>query len=79
MLSTQAITLAVGIGMIAAAVGILGRELYFEVHVPRFRAGLIRMKQQTSGHLHWLTGVALAFLAWGPLLIALSFFDSKVL
>jgi hypothetical protein len=74
MLSTQVVVLTAGIVMIATAVGILSHDLYVEVRGARLRAGLVRMQQEVSGHLHWLTGVALAFLAWGPLLVALSFF-----
>jgi regulator of protease activity HflC (stomatin/prohibitin superfamily) len=70
MLALKNLLMAGGIGMIVAAVGILGYDLYREV--------LYRRALATPGTVavavvaRWRMSLALAMLAWGPLLLALS-------
>jgi regulator of protease activity HflC (stomatin/prohibitin superfamily) len=60
-----------GIGMIAAALAILARDFYFEF---KYRQSLALGGATAAVRLevHWRTSVALALLAWGPILLALS-------
>jgi regulator of protease activity HflC (stomatin/prohibitin superfamily) len=59
-----------GIGMIAVAAGILGYDIYLEM---RYRKALVTPGASLlppAPPLRWRTSLALAFLAWGPLLVA---------
>jgi regulator of protease activity HflC (stomatin/prohibitin superfamily) len=69
MLALKYLLMACGVGMMIAAAGILIFDLYREI--------LYRRAQATPGAitlppvvLRWRTSLALAMLAWGPLLIA---------
>ncbi|MGA2417076.1 MAG: SPFH domain-containing protein [Candidatus Sulfotelmatobacter sp.] len=72
MLALKFLLMMGGLGMIFAAVGILTYDLYREM--------LYRRAQETPGgaggaapvRLRWRASLALALLAWGPLLIAFS-------
>jgi regulator of protease activity HflC (stomatin/prohibitin superfamily) len=72
MLALKFLLMMGGLGMIFAAVGILTYDLYREM--------LYRRAQETPGgaggaapvRLRWRSSLALALLAWGPLLIAFS-------
>ena len=58
-------------GMIAAAIGILARDFYFELKYRQsVAAGTTPAVPRPE--LHWRASVALAMLAWGPILLALS-------
>lgn len=58
-----------GIGMIAAAIAILTRDFYFEF---KHRQSLAAGTPMPKPEIHWRTSIALAMLAWGPILLALS-------
>lgn len=60
-----------GIGMIAAAVAILARDFYFEF---KYRQAIAAgtTPAPTQPEIRWRISVALALLAWGPILLALS-------
>ncbi len=60
-----------GIGMIATAVAILARDFYFEI---KYRQSLAAGATPANARpeIHWRNSLALAFLAWGPILLALS-------
>jgi len=71
MLALKYLLMSGGFGMILVAVGILGYDLYREV--------LYRKALSTSGAVvppvptvRWRTSLALALLAWGPILLAFS-------
>jgi regulator of protease activity HflC (stomatin/prohibitin superfamily) len=71
MLTLKYLLITGGVGMMIVAVGILGYDLYREF--------LYRRALATPGEtaavpvvLRWRTSLALAMLAWGPLLIAFS-------
>src|SRR5437868_15016063 len=72
MLALKYLLVAGGLGMILAAVSILGYDLYRELlyrHAPATPgAGTLRPLPEW----HWRTSLALAFLAWGPILLASS-------
>src|SRR3954462_15689622 len=60
-----------GIGMIVAAVAILSRDLYFEMKYHQsLAAGTTPANVRPE--IHWRNSLALALLAWGPILLALS-------
>src|SRR3954465_9319756 len=60
-----------GIGMIAVAIGILARDFYFGLEYRRsLRAGTT--PAPANPEIHWRASIALALLAWGPILLALS-------
>lgn len=76
MLTLKYLLIAGGVGMMIAAVGILTYDLYREI---LYRRSLYRVTPETLGEkalapviVRWRTSVALAMLAWGPLLIAFS-------
>src|ERR1700688_2037683 len=61
-----------GIGMIATALGILGRDFYSEF---KHRQALTtNATTPATGHpeIRWRASIALVLLAWGPILLALS-------
>jgi regulator of protease activity HflC (stomatin/prohibitin superfamily) len=59
-----------GIGMILLAVGILAYDLYLQI---RYRQASSNAKEQLpEPRFRWRASVALALLAWGPILLALS-------
>src|SRR5580704_9515361 len=72
MLALKYLLITCGLGMMIAAVGILTYDLYREM--------LYRRLMETPGGagsgvpvvLRWRTSLALALLAWGPLLVAFS-------
>jgi hypothetical protein len=71
MLALKYLLMSGGFGMILVAVGILGYDLYAEM--------LYRRALTTPGATvppepkrRWRTSLALAFLAWGPILLAFS-------
>src|SRR3954447_15504524 len=60
-----------GIGMIVAAIAILVRDLYFEMKYHQsLAAGTTPANARPE--IHWRNSLALALLAWGPILLALS-------
>ena len=76
MLTLKYLLIAGGVGMMIAAVGVLTYDLYREI---LYRRSLYRRTSETLGEkalapviVRWRTSVALAMLAWGPLLIAFS-------
>jgi regulator of protease activity HflC (stomatin/prohibitin superfamily) len=72
MLALKELLIAVGLGMIFLAVSILGYDLYREMLYRRV-SGEPGMEPVTPRpELRWRTSLALALLAWGPLLIAFS-------
>jgi len=60
-----------GIGMMVAAVAILARDLYFDM---KYRQSLAAGTTPANirPEIHWRNSLALALLAWGPILLALS-------
>jgi hypothetical protein len=71
MLALKYLLMICGFGMILAAVGILGVDLYREwKYRSALGAGSSAVLEPTQWH--WRTSLALAFLAWGPILLALS-------
>jgi regulator of protease activity HflC (stomatin/prohibitin superfamily) len=71
MLFLKYLLLCGRIGMIAAAVAILGRDFYFEM---RYRQSLAAGATPANAkpEIHWRNALALALLAWGPILVSLS-------
>jgi regulator of protease activity HflC (stomatin/prohibitin superfamily) len=57
-----------GIGMIAAAIGILARDLYL---VKKQKVNLEAGPVPEAPAIHWRSAIALALLAWGPIIMAL--------
>jgi hypothetical protein len=71
MLALKYWLMTVGLAMIVVAAGILGYDSYREVRHRRALAtpgGTLR----PAPEWHWRTSLALAFLAWGPILLAFS-------
>jgi len=71
MLALKYLLMTGGFGVMLAALGILGYDLYREI--------LYRRALATPGatvpaepEWRWRTSLALGFLAWGPILLALS-------
>jgi regulator of protease activity HflC (stomatin/prohibitin superfamily) len=71
MLFLKYLLLCGGIGMIVAAAVILTRDFYFELKYRQSLAAGVMPANATPG-VHWRNSVALALLAWGPILLALS-------
>ena len=71
MLFLKYLLLCGGIGMIVAAAAILGRDFYFEM---KYRQSLAAGATPANAkpEIHWRNALALALLAWGPILISLS-------
>jgi len=59
-----------GIGMIAVAAGILGYDIYLEMRYRKALATPGASLLPPAPPIRWRTSLALAFLAWGPLLVA---------
>jgi len=59
-----------GIGMIAVAAGILGYDIYLEMRYRKALATPGASLLPPAPPLRWRTSLALAFLAWGPILVA---------
>jgi regulator of protease activity HflC (stomatin/prohibitin superfamily) len=73
MLFLKYVLMLVGGGMILAAVGILSHDLYLELQYRR-ALSLATPTPPPAPTIRWRTGLALALLAWAPLLLALSIF-----
>jgi regulator of protease activity HflC (stomatin/prohibitin superfamily) len=71
MLFLKYLLLCGGIGMIATAISILARDFYFEM---KYRQALASGATPANAKpdIHWRNSLALALLAWGPILFALS-------
>src|SRR5256886_9854887 len=72
MLALKYLLIAGGLGMILGAVSILWYDLYRELLYRRALAAPGASQVPTSSGLRWRTSLALALLAWGPLLVAFS-------
>ncbi len=71
MLVLKYLLLVGGIGMIVAAGAILGYDLYLELQYRKALAVAGDRPILTVPHVRWRGAVALALLAWGPILVAL--------
>lgn len=71
MLALKYLLMTGGLGMILVAVGILGYDSYREVLYRRALAVPGGTLPETP-EWRWRTSLALAFLAWGPILLAFS-------
>jgi hypothetical protein len=71
MLILHELEMTAGLGMIATAITILGRDLFLEATRVQKNADGTLKKTVSTGHLPWLTGAAFALLSWGPMLVAL--------
>jgi len=60
-----------GIGMILAALGILSYDLYLELQYRQARAAAGPEPLPPAPSVRWQSALALALLAWGPILLAL--------
>jgi len=72
MLALKYLLIAVGLGMMVAAVFILAYDLYREMLYRQKRANPEAAAVATPPAVRWRTSLALAMLAWGPLLVAFS-------
>src|SRR5689334_14941787 len=72
MLALRELLIAVGLGMIFVAVIILGYDVYRELLYQRMLAAGGVEPALERRVPRWGTSLALALLAWGPLLIAFS-------
>jgi regulator of protease activity HflC (stomatin/prohibitin superfamily) len=72
MLALKYLLIAVGLGMMAAAVLTLAYDLYREILYRRMLAKPEAAAVATPPALRWRTSLALAMLAWAPLLVAFS-------
>src|ERR1700730_9794353 len=72
MLMLKYLLMTGGLGMIVAAMSILTYDLYREVAYRRALAAAGTMPLPPAPQLRWRTSLALAMLAWGPLLLAFS-------
>jgi regulator of protease activity HflC (stomatin/prohibitin superfamily) len=71
MLFLKYLLLCGGIGMIAGAIGILARDFYFRLKYRQSQAAGTT-PAAANPPVHWRVSIALALLAWGPILLALS-------
>ena len=71
MLFVKYLLMTGGIGMILVAVGILTYDVYLEVHYRRALAAAGPVPLPPTP-MRWRTALALALLAWAPLLLAAS-------
>jgi len=61
-----------GAAMIAAAIGILARDLYLATkHKQQGATAEAGQPSPPAPFIHWRSAIALALLAWGPILLAL--------
>src|SRR5216684_3007250 len=72
MLALKYLLVVGGLGMILVAVSILAYDLYREMLYRRALALTGAGSVEPSPQLRWRTSLALALLAWGPLLVAFS-------
>jgi len=72
MLALKELLIAVGLGMIFAALSILSYDLYLELLYRRALSQAGTEPAPARPQLRWRTSLALAMLAWGPLLVAFS-------
>ncbi len=72
MLALKYLLIAVGLGMMVAAVFILAYDFYREILYRRMLAKPEAAVVAAPPALRWRTSLALAMLAWGPLLVAFS-------
>jgi regulator of protease activity HflC (stomatin/prohibitin superfamily) len=72
MLALRNLLLYGGFGMILAAVGILGYDLYRELLYRRALATPGVTPMPAAPAIRWRISIALLFLAWGPILLAFS-------
>jgi regulator of protease activity HflC (stomatin/prohibitin superfamily) len=72
MLALKYLLVVGGLGMILVAASILAYDLYREMLYRRARALTGAGSVEPSPQLRWRTSLALALLAWGPLLVAFS-------
>src|SRR4029077_10383237 len=72
MLALKELLIAIGIGMIFAAVSILGYDLYLEMLYRRALNQAGSEPAPVRPQLRWRSSLALVLLAWGPLLVAFS-------
>src|SRR5207248_4567610 len=60
-----------GAGMIAAALGILARDLYLATkHKKQVAPAEAGQPSPPAPFIHWRSAISLALLAWGPILLA---------
>jgi regulator of protease activity HflC (stomatin/prohibitin superfamily) len=74
MLFLKYLLMTVGIGMILMAAAILSHDLYLELKHRRALAAPGEGPVPPAPPVRWRTGMALAFLAWAPMVLALSIF-----
>ena len=72
MLFLKYLLMSAGIGMIMAAAAILSYDLYLELQYRRAAALPGATEVPPAPQVRWRTGLALVFLAWVPMLLALS-------
>jgi hypothetical protein len=74
MLFLKYLLMTIGIGMILVAVAILSHDLYLELKHRRAMLTPGEGPIPPAPPVRWRTGLALIFLAWAPMLLALSIF-----
>ena len=74
MLFLKYLLMTLGIGMILVGAAILSHDLYLELKHRRALATPGEGPLPPAPPIRWRTGVALVFLAWAPMLLALSIF-----
>ena len=74
MLFLKYLLMTLGIGMILVAAAILGHDLYLELKHRRALTSPEGDPLPSALPIRWRTSLALAFLAWAPMLLALSIF-----
>jgi hypothetical protein len=72
MLALKYLLVSVGVGMMIVAGGILGYDLYREMVYRKSLDTRAGTAVSTPIVVRWRTSLALAMLAWGPLLVAFS-------
>jgi regulator of protease activity HflC (stomatin/prohibitin superfamily) len=72
MLALKYLLITGGLGMILAALSILAYDLYRNMLYRRALAEPGTAATSPEPQVHWRTSIALALLAWGPLLVAFS-------
>ncbi|MCU1299006.1 MAG: domain, Band 7 family protein [Acidobacteriaceae bacterium] len=70
MLLLKYLLMSGGVGMILVAAGILSYDVYLEMKYRRAMAVAGTVPLPPVPHVHWRGALALALLAWGPLLLA---------